>query len=264
MEISVLALDFDGVIVDSMREVYLLSLRAFAELEPSSRLPGRDPGWSLPAPDDDPLLRAFAEMVPLGNRAEDFGVMLSALERGERVADQAAYDAIYGQFDPAWLAEFHEEFYRQRKRLLDDDRAGWLALQPPYPTFRQLLLRHAGEVPYAVLTARDATSVRLLLEHCGLAELFPPSSVLDKETGRHKTAHLELLAGRLGVPFTRITFVDDKLNHLVSVAPLGVRPVLADWGHNSPREHEAARRLGFAVATLETAEAMLFGSRPGA
>jgi hypothetical protein len=64
----------------------------------------------------------------------------------------------------------------------------------------------------------------------------------------------------LGVPFEDITFVDDKLNHLIRVAPLGVRPVLAGWGHNTEREHSQARSRGFAIATLEDAEVILLGS----
>jgi hypothetical protein len=56
-----------------------------------------------------------------------------------------------------------------------------------------------------------------------------------------------------------ITFVDDKLNHLEKVRPLGVRPVLATWGYNTPREHRLARERGIPIATLTTAAAELFG-----
>ena len=59
--------------------------------------------------------------------------------------------------------------------------------------------------------------------------------------------------------FEEITFVDDKVNHLVTVAELGVRPVLAGWGFNTPREHELARHLGFPVANFVDAEAVLYG-----
>ena len=58
--------------------------------------------------------------------------------------------------------------------------------------------------------------------------------------------------------FDRITFVDDKVNHLVTVAALGVRLVLAGWGFNTPREHARARELGYPVATLNDAKTILF------
>jgi hypothetical protein len=60
------------------------------------------------------------------------------------------------------------------------------------------------------------------------------------------------------VEFGGITFVDDKVNHLLRVAELGVRPVLAGWGFNTPREHGLARERGFEVADLSTADEVLF------
>ena len=100
--------------------------------------------------------------------------------------------------------------------------------------------------------------MQLLLEHLGYSGVFDPGLILDKETGVKKTHHLEALRKRTGVDFDRITFVDDKVNHLVTVSPLGVRAVLAGWGFNTPREHARARELGYAVATLDDAEAILF------
>ena len=55
-----------------------------------------------------------------------------------------------------------------------------------------------------------------------------------------------------------MTFVDDKVNHLTTVSQLGVRGVLAGWGFNGTREHMLARELGFEVAALDDAEAILF------
>jgi hypothetical protein len=56
-----------------------------------------------------------------------------------------------------------------------------------------------------------------------------------------------------------MTFVDDKVNHLDAVAPLGVRCALASWGFNGPREHELARKRGYAVLSLEGLDGTLFG-----
>jgi phosphoglycolate phosphatase-like HAD superfamily hydrolase len=124
----------------------------------------------------------------------------------------------------------------------------------------ELLRRRAGQVPFAMATAKDRQSVRALLGAHGLDGLFAPDLVLDKETGVSKRAHLEIVQARLGVPAWELTFVDDKLNHLETVKPLGVRGVLAAWGYNGPREQEQARARGFAVATDEDAESVLFAS----
>ena len=58
--------------------------------------------------------------------------------------------------------------------------------------------------------------------------------------------------------FADLVFVDDKVNHLDSVAALGVRCALAAWGYNGPREQLLARSRGYDVLTLDDAESRLF------
>lgn len=132
----------------------------------------------------------------------------------------------------------------------------------PIPELLALLRRRGSSVALAIATAKDRASVRLLLEDHGLAGLFPDERLMDKETGRSKAAHLRHLQAALGIPFPEITFVDDKVNHLDAVATLGVRCVLAAWGYNGSREHELARRRGYAVCSLDSAAGLLFGEAP--
>lgn len=252
-----LALDFDGVIVDSSREVHVVALRTYLALQPRSRLrrflgpvgPSSDP--SAHDFGRDPLFQAFLGLVPLGNRAEDFGVAMRSLEEGVELADQTAYDEFLARQDRIWLDAYHREFYRQRSGLRESSLAAWTRLHRPYPGLERALRRDVPCRALRIATAKDRASVRLLLDHYGLGDLFPDAAILDKETGRTKRAHLELIQRQLEVPFADITFVDDKVNHLERVAGLGVRPVLAGWGHNTPREHDRARALGFTIATLE-------------
>ena len=263
----VLALDFDGVVSDSAREVVLVAAATWLGHEPTSRLCPALERMVHSRPDEldeNPVALRFRELMPLGNRAEDFGVALAILDRGLDIADQAAYDAFRDGLDPAWLAAFHERFYDERARLRRRDPAAWIALQRPYRPFLDLLRRRAGEVELAVATAKDRESVQILTQSYGVADLLPDERVWDKETGASKADHLTAIARRFAVAMTDVTFVDDKLNHLETVRPLGVRGVLAAWGFNSGREIAAARAGGFAVATLLDAEEVLFGAPPSA
>ncbi len=258
-----LALDFDGVICDSAPETFVVGLRTYVGLHPSSRFSEcRD--LLCPEPPSaariraDQLYRAFVELMPLGNRAEDFGVVLAALDAGEALPDQPGYDLFRSRLPDPWLARFHERFYLERASLAERSPEGWHALMACYSELLALLRRRDGAAELAIATAKDRASVRALLARYGASELFPEERVLDKETGVSKLAHLELLAERCGVPFPEITFVDDKLNHLQSAATLGVRCALASWGYNGPREAAAARDRGFLVCTLQDFEAQIF------
>ncbi|MCP4895727.1 MAG: hypothetical protein GY906_02035 [bacterium] len=264
-KLPVLALDFDGVICCSAGEVLLTGLEAYVDMVPSSRFVetlSRFHGTSaLDAAliEQDEFSRAFQPLVPLGNRAEDFGVALCALERGAKLIDQQAYDEFYRSLDSDWLSAFHEAFYRCRATSRDQDQASWLRLHRAYEPFVDILHRNCSKMTLAIATAKDECSVRLLLDFFGISDLFTDELILDKDTAIEKQVHLSLIAERTGADMHRITFVDDKVNHLEGVQHLGVRLVLASWGYNTSREVARAEELGFAVATLDTAEPTLFG-----
>jgi phosphoglycolate phosphatase-like HAD superfamily hydrolase len=245
-----LVLDFDGVISDSVEEVFIVATRAYLDLRPSSPIRA----WAR-----DDLKHGFRELMPLGNRAEDYCTALAALEQGVELPDQQAYDVLREAQDEAWLVSYRRRFYEVREALSRDDPDAWRALMEPYAPMIGLLRRRAGDALYAIATSKDRRSVEIMLHDYGIADLFPADRVFDKETGPKKTAHLGAARERLGVDYPSMTFVDDKVNHLDSVAPLGVRCVLAAWGYNGRREHALARDRGYTVCHIESAEETLFG-----
>lgn len=264
MSRRVVALDFDGVIAESAHEAFVVAARAFLRLRPDARLRADLESVTVGRPRIDSVEAAatfaeFVRLIPLGNRAEDYGVALTILDSDLGVRGQAAYDELMAAQDHAWLQRYHTEFYRVRDELMRDDPRGWRALQRPYTGVPELLHRRADTARLAIATAKDRASTRALLVEWGLDAVFPDRFLLDKEAGRSKRAHLEALQRRCDVPFADITFVEDKVSHLESVAALGVRCVLAGWGYNGPPEHARAVELGFVVATLGSFEADVFG-----
>jgi phosphoglycolate phosphatase-like HAD superfamily hydrolase len=268
--LRLLALDFDGVISDSASEAFVVAMRTFRELPcpvPGSEgglAPQLEPGPAGRAPSRaevqaHPLYPAFLELMPLGNRAEDYGVMLAALAEGARLPDQTAYDAWRERLDRDWLRAFHKGFYRVRAAFADSDPAGWTALMQPYPELPGILRRRQAEVVLAIATAKDRRSVGRLLRSYGIGDLFAEDRVLDKETGVSKADHLVHLHGRFGIPYPEMAFLEDKVSHLDAVARLGVRCALAAWGYNGEREIRQARARGYLVCTLADVERQLFG-----
>jgi phosphoglycolate phosphatase-like HAD superfamily hydrolase len=263
--VKVLALDFDGVISDSATESFVVAVRTYGALYPESciaSLAGELVGATGERIRVHPVYRDFLALMPLGNRAEDFGVVLQMLDAGEWVEDQGAYDARRAGLPAAFARAFHERFYRERAALREADPEAWARLLAPYPPVIDLIRRRARDARLCIATAKDRPSVELLLEQYGIADLFPPEHVVDKDHGVTKRAHLGALRDRLGIGFPEITFVDDKLNHLEDVASLGVRCALAAWGYNGEREQRLARSAGHLVCSLADVEQKLFGDAP--
>jgi phosphoglycolate phosphatase-like HAD superfamily hydrolase len=243
-----------------------VALLTYAQMLGNSRFGARGLALAsgrLPAPrqlTEDSLYASFLELMPLGNRAEDFAISLCALESNRQLANQNAYDAFRAELDEDWLRDFHLRFYENRSALSLRDPAGWRRLMSPYPPFLEILQRRAGDALLAIVTAKDAKTVEALMLDYGIAALFSGDRVLDKETGVHKDAHLRQLREALGVAYDEMLFVDDKLNHLDRAAELGIGCALASWGYNGERELALARQRGYRICTLENAEAQLFGS----
>jgi phosphoglycolate phosphatase-like HAD superfamily hydrolase len=260
-----LALDFDGVISDSAPESFAVALRSYASFRPGGGLARQARTLAGPQAPTLEQVRAlaaypcFLELMPLGNRAEDYAAVLASIEAGRPIPDQAAYDAFRAGCDAEWLEAFHRRFYAERDALAERDPQGWRALMACYAPIVELLRRRAGEVTLAIATSKDRRSVDALLRLYGIADLFPPERVLDKDTGVSKREHLTRLARQLAVPYHEITFLDDKVNHLDRVAELGVRCGLAAWGYNGARELQLARKRGYLVCTLPDVERQLFG-----
>jgi phosphoglycolate phosphatase-like HAD superfamily hydrolase len=248
-----LALDFDGVISDSAPEAYCVAVRTFREEFPECR-------FTAETEDDAETFQRFLDIMPLGNRAEDFGVALAAIDSGTVLPDQAAYDAFYASLERPRLRAFHKRFYRVRHAFSESDPEGWVARIQPYPGIADWLHRRAGDVQLAVATAKDRHSVALLLERYGIGDLFGEGLIHDKETGVSKRAHIETIARQAACSASEVTFIDDKVNHLIDVAEIGARCLLAGWGYNGEREFEVARAAGFPILTLESLDQTLFGA----
>ena len=181
---GILALDFDGVVCDSMREIMAVATQAYLRLEPDASVV-RD---LAQRGEDDPRFRAFRQLVPLGNRAEDFGIALAALQNSLAIATQEEYDRYRQTFDAHWIQTYHRVFYRCRRELVDASPERWLALHRPIASFLELLKAHASRQTYAIATSKDGASVRRLLDDFGVRELFRTEPIFDKETGSSTTS----------------------------------------------------------------------------
>lgn len=236
----ILALDFDGVIWDSVDECYEVARRALAAL--GEELPGdfrqqfRDARW---------LVRTGDEFYPVLQLIQE-----------QPATDFAAFDKNEFERRKAELQErseaFHREFYTQRARLRDQDFERWMQLQQPYPQVLEALprLRQAFQ-DTVIVTTKDEGSVHRLLGSVGI-EL----PVLGKEFSTDKAEQVRHLARERDVSTDQVVMVDDLVDNLLQVEPTGARLTLADWGYNTAQEQARARRRGIAVVSPEGLEAL--------
>jgi hypothetical protein len=238
---DILALDFDGVLCDGMREYFETSRRTYARTWPDEPAPadGLFPsfralrpvimsGWEMPL-----LLRAIVEARPESAIVQDWGVVRDELVR-----------SLPG-----------EELIQTLTRTLDEVRREWIAADPddwlaghvPYCRLEELRRLVAEPARAVLVTTKEGEFARLLLDHWEVRL----ADIQGKEAGTHKCDNLRALiaehtAARGRRP--RLWFVEDRLETLEHVTTHSdledVGLFLAGWGYNRPETRAAMRDDG--------------------
>lgn len=224
-ERPVIALDLDGVLVDSARECF----RTLTESSPDLASPELEHPWLAE--------RGRARIVA------DFFRLAAALRQG---AELPAEGGIPEEFPyPPDVDERVALFYSTRQSYQDSDEATWFGFHRAYPGIVDAVRKIASRAEVYVATSKDTRASLALLNQFGFDIL--KERVYGREAGDGKAALLRLIATRSKARFESILFVDDHLGNLRNAATTGARCFLADWGYNVSGEREQAVREGFSV-----------------
>ena len=237
---NILALDFDGVMCDGMREYFETSRRSYMRIWPHER-----------APDED-LFPAFRTLRPVIMTGWEMPLLLRAIIRGcgeaavlsnwEGVRDELV-KAEQGQGD-GLIGRLTHTLDEVRREWIAADVQDWIERNVPYCQIDELQRLVAAPEHTALVTTKEGEFARQILDHWGvhLADIH------GKEAGTHKCDNLRaLIADYTAVHGKRphLWFVEDRLETLQHVT---THPDLADvglflaaWGYNTPETRAAVR-----------------------
>lgn len=248
---DILALDFDGVLCDGMREYFEASRRTYVRVWPDEPVPG------------DELFAAFRTLRPVIMTGWEMPILLRALVQGYEPQEMLAHwesvrDMLVQPASPVGkrlgrtLTQGLDEV---RRDWIVTARADWLAGNVPYCPLADLQRLLATPESVVLVTTKEGEFARQILEHWGL----PLADIQGKEAGTHKCDNLRALIAQYSATHGRrpvLWFVEDRLEtlqHVASHADLDdVGLFLADWGYNTPAtratvaESERIRLLGLA------------------
>ncbi len=217
MSRSLLVLDFDGVICDSIDECFVSSWEAW------NRLEGRSPPASLPIE----LRSRFAALRPFVRSGEDYVVIQRLLAEGRPVRTQGEFDAALAAEGAQGMRRLKDLFYAARGGLLASDRAYWLSLNRVYPHVRAPLARAAGRPDVLVLSTKKSEFIAEILAANGI--VFPLERILYTASRAKAAIVADMLAAD-----DRALLVDDQIDHLVARRDPRIEVRLALWGYVRP------------------------------
>jgi phosphoglycolate phosphatase-like HAD superfamily hydrolase len=251
--LDVLAMDFDGVLCDGMREYFEASRRSCARIWPEGPAPG------------DETFPAFARLRPVIMTGWEMPVLLRAIAGGHgEAAVLQGWEGVRDEVLAKAPGLRGEALVDALKRTLDEvrrdwiaaDPRGWLELNVPYGSLDELR-RLVAEPGRAVLvTTKEGEFARRILDHWGVRL----ADIKGKEAGTHKCENLRSLIADHAAAHgrrPRLWFIEDRLEtlqHVTTHADLDdVGLFLAAWGYNTP-ETRASVRGDRRIRLLELAQ----------
>ncbi len=228
-ERSIVVLDFDGVICDSVDECFASSALAYYGLQQRR----------APSTDESQRRAGFARLRPFIRTGEDYLLIHELLEEGAEVRDQRRFDEMKSRQGPDKMARYRELFYKARVQLLERDRDAWMSMNRIYPHARAALQSAAG-APLAILSTKRPEFIQEILGHAGLS--VPADRILHSGD-EPKLPIVERLRAEGG--YDGGVFVDDQVDHLRDNHFPRVHVYLASWGYVA--DAGIARDLGIPV-----------------
>jgi phosphoglycolate phosphatase-like HAD superfamily hydrolase len=225
---DLLALDFDGVICDGLREYFQVAWRAHCQL------------WADETTDAPSELAAvFYRLRPIVETGWEMPVVIHALRSGfsesEILRDWPNLSLELLQHHQASPHAVGQVVDGLRDQWIEQDLAGWLA---EHRFYSGVIDRLKQVENFVIISTKESRFIRQLLAQAGLN--VRNNQIFGKEQQRPKADVLRALQPQ----YQSIWFIEDRFKTLENVAQqpdlINVQLFLADWGYNLSVEREKA------------------------
>ena len=237
-----LALDFDGVIADSINECLVVSYNAFGKfIGKNSRI------FSIDKIEENRVIesRRLRNFIRSG---EDYVYIQLALQENALIRNQQEFDDFCGKY--AELREqFFNMFYNEREQFSTDNFQNWIKLNPLYEGFELFLKYYQFKKQLYIISTKKIEFIQRILE-AGEIDLINENMFHASSNRPKKMIIKELLESR-GVGPEKFYFIDDQIDTLIKVKETEVNCLFAKWGYNNPEQLGKAEREGIQAIDLQ-------------
>ena len=235
-----LALDFDGVIADSVEECLVVGHNAYALTGGESDAIHHLSDLDSETIEEAKRLRSFIRS------GQDYVYIFKVLDLNVQISNQSEYDRFTSEHQEDHDRYF-DLFYRVRTEMLDRDAKAWAELNPLYPGMKEFLDAFDQDRLFIVTTKKVEYAQTILQNN----QITLSTTRMYQATREYsKQDILSKLAEELRVKPLSIHFVDDQIDTLTNVQPTGVQCYLAAWGYNNPDQVYQARVQNIPVLSL--------------
>lgn len=216
-------LDFDGVLFNTVKEAYAVSMIATGKQKNISEINFESEHYKQ-------FLKYRYLVAPAWNYKYILDILEDNNEDFERQYIDAVKKANINEYN-----EFEDKFFNTRDLLKNSDFSNWLALNEPYDflnKIKRLIL--AKQDKFILVTTKDKATVQKLLLMEGIK--FNDKSIYDKKDFEKYTNKADIIKMIIDDKKIRnAIFIDDNKKHLDDCRYINNLMLFeADWGYVSP------------------------------
>jgi len=239
---TVIILDFDGVIANSVKECFLVAWWTYhgvEEITPEM--------FDQKHEKYEVIFNKFRYLVGPVN---DYYFFLNAICEYVKISKTSLPD-LFNKYSLECKREsltFTTNFFRLRDIARNKFKKQWLALNPLYPEILEFLRRRLKKRTIFISSTKDKNSIECILKENQLE--IPREHILGKEQGVDKRVHVQKILRKAESCATEAVFIDDNLLHLARVRSLGVQLFFASWGYCGSHGEADALKLGAKILNI--------------
>lgn len=229
---NILALDFDGVIVDSILECLVSGYNAFADYSGKQKAKSfndLDTSWVKQAR----FIRNFIR------NGEDYVYIALAIDKKLEIKNQTEFDDFKNLHEHLCTL-FFDLMYAERISSLKEKPEMWKNLNVLYSGMKEFLFNYPSKINLYVVTTKKLIFVKTILKLNNI-DLHDPN-LKDTSSQTTKKQIIEEIIKNRECNSEMLFFIDDQIDTLVKIKPTGVQCALAKWGYNNLSQLERAKK----------------------
>jgi phosphoglycolate phosphatase-like HAD superfamily hydrolase len=235
---KILALDFDGVICNGLKEYFQTTKRTYEKI------------WADQSQENLEIwANSFYKLRPVIETGWEMPILLRALVLDYKIADiETNWHQICSEIveqEKLDKKQVMSELDGVRDHWIKTDLDSWLALHEFYPGVLEKLAKILdSSTDLYIVTTKEGRFVKQLLKQQDLS--FPESHIFGKEVKQPKYETLrQILKSNQETP-NNLWFIEDLLKTLQGVQSQAdlteVQLFLANWGYNTSKTHELVQQ----------------------
>lgn len=213
---TLLFLDFDGVICDSIMECFVSSWLAYFHY-----YLGKKP-FSI----NLDLKSRFMQLRPFIRTGSDYLLIQELLDKHIVIKNQQAFDKALTWAGEKNMKRYGVLFYKARSYLLEHEKQYWFSLNPLYKHIYEWFKEYALNDNLYILSTKREDYIAEILNYHGIE--FLPENIIQSKNKRKLDMIAHILKQK-GI--NKAILLEDQIDHLLPNPYPYIKTLLVTWGY---------------------------------